>query len=149
MAQPNASGSVTNRLLSSDGSVCALCRLLTLHCVHIVCSGLTSVEEGNTAACVSRTRRRRSDGPMHTRTSQAAPPPMPVPVSATVCNALLFPPLALAARAPRRPLSSPRVLHSSVLATGMPSHLLVTRPLVSIYPLGVTPGVVQPPSPPG
>src|SRR5437879_2736735 len=43
---------------------------------------------------------------MTTHASPAAPPPLPVPVSARVYTALLFPPLARAARGPRRPLSS-------------------------------------------
>jgi hypothetical protein len=49
---------------------------------------------------------------MHTRAYCAALPAMPIPVSAMVCTALLVPHRAPAARGPRRPLSSPRVLHS-------------------------------------
>ena len=39
------------RLLSSDGSLCALHHLLTLHWVRVVRSGLTSGAGANTAAC--------------------------------------------------------------------------------------------------
>ena len=39
---------------------------------------------------------------MSTRAQHAAPPPLPVPVSATACNAWLCPPGTLAAR-PQRP----------------------------------------------
>jgi hypothetical protein len=65
---------------------------------------------------------------MHTRAEHAVPPLMPIPVSATVCHAMRFPHRALAVRGPRRPLSSPRVLHSEVLSTGMHSNLFVTLP---------------------
>src|SRR5262249_54056632 len=63
-------------------------------------------EGANTAACARRTRRSRGEGPRNTRAYHATPPPMPVPVAATVCNAMLCPPRALAAHGPRRSLSS-------------------------------------------
>src|SRR5215510_6646355 len=65
---------------------------------------------------------------MHTHAEHAVPPSMPVPVSVTVCHALRFSHRALAMRGPRRPRSSPRVLPSEVLSTGIHNNLFVTLP---------------------
>jgi hypothetical protein len=54
---------------------------------------------------------------MNTRAYHAAPRSMPIPVSAMVGTALLFPPLALAARGPQCPLSS-RLAVVSLQRTG-------------------------------
>jgi hypothetical protein len=48
---------------------------------------------------------------MTTRAAHTTPPCLPIPVSATVCNAWLFPHRALAAQ-PQRPSPSPRAWNS-------------------------------------
>ena len=61
---------------------------------------------------------------MTTRAVHTTSPCLPIPVSATVCNAWLFPYRALAAQ-PQRPSSSPRAWHSEGPQQGCTATFLV------------------------